>query len=227
MVKRERIWYILLVSFFLIAFFHSFVHIAVYGTGVFGLAEKGVSGFSIGKVDVGEELSAKYGVESVFSRYLVIFEWVVFLAIAVFLYSINRIRDQRDLGELKTAKEATNSKIRTDIDSFYEMLKEKKRLKFSVVASVFDVSLSVVETWAKTLESAELATVDYPRFGSPEVLIAENKSERLIISNKKESGTEKIKKELDDGKKGKAGKKSKKEVDDEKEKGQKEKQTQK
>ena len=63
----------------------------------------------------------------------------------------------------------------TDIDRLYEILKQKKRIRFSAVEKAFNVDEEVVKSWAETLELGGFAVVGYSRVGKPElVLTGEN-----------------------------------------------------
>ncbi|MCA9485473.1 MAG: hypothetical protein KC506_01360, partial [Nanoarchaeota archaeon] len=57
----------------------------------------------------------------------------------------------------------------TDIDKVYELLQEVRHIRIGNCAKLFEVKPAVVEDWAKTLESSDLAELAYPRIGGPEL----------------------------------------------------------
>jgi predicted ArsR family transcriptional regulator len=62
-------------------------------------------------------------------------------------------------------------KLGTDIDKLYEILKERKKISFKAISRAFKVSDETVRKWGTTLESGNLARVEYPSIGYPELVI--------------------------------------------------------
>lgn len=50
----------------------------------------------------------------------------------------------------------------TEVCKFYKMVNEKGKMSVSEAAKLLKVAEDVVEGWAKTLDSANLVTLDYP-----------------------------------------------------------------
>ncbi|MEM5800078.1 MAG: CBS domain-containing protein [Candidatus Aenigmatarchaeota archaeon] len=65
--------------------------------------------------------------------------------------------------------EKVPSMMETDIDRILAVIKEKKRVKFSELEKMFNVSKEVIEEWAKILEDHGLAEIFYPAIGEPEL----------------------------------------------------------
>mgnify|MGYP001571628672 CR=1 FL=1 len=58
----------------------------------------------------------------------------------------------------------------TELDSLYELLKEKKTLKISVISKLFKISNEKALEWAKILENHDLGEIEYPAFSEPELV---------------------------------------------------------
>lgn len=149
---------------------HSFFHVVVYGTGIPKLAENGLSGYSVGKLDLGEEFSSFYPFRADFSAIIVIIEWIFVISIIVFFYTRRITGMKVEFDDLMTSFHPENSGTKTDLDKLYELLKEKKRLRLSNVAKAFNVDKKVIENWAGALQAGKFITIEYPRFGEPELV---------------------------------------------------------
>jgi CBS domain-containing protein len=65
--------------------------------------------------------------------------------------------------------EKVPSMMETDIDKILAVIKERKRVKFSELEKMFEVSKETIEEWAKILEDHGLAEIFYPAIGEPEL----------------------------------------------------------
>ena len=63
----------------------------------------------------------------------------------------------------------TVMEMETDVDKILMVIKEKKKVKFSELAKMFNVSKQTIEEWAKILEDHGLAQIFYPTLGEPEL----------------------------------------------------------
>jgi len=61
--------------------------------------------------------------------------------------------------------------LETNIDKFYNLVKERQRINFYDAAREFRVDKEQIASWARILEDHKLAKVHYPVFGSPVILI--------------------------------------------------------
>jgi hypothetical protein len=63
--------------------------------------------------------------------------------------------------------------IETNLDRFYNTIKEKKTLSFIEAQKEFGKSREQIASWAKIIEEHNLAKVHYPIFGSPVIMFSE------------------------------------------------------
>ena len=155
----------LLISLVLV---HTTLHFAVYGTGIPGYGEKGVSGFVVGGIDL-----EAYPQLSPLSKKILIIEWTVLgLATLATLASflVEQIRSKKESEEIMQM--SAKGKSKTDLDLLYVALKEKKKLKISTVTKMFNVKDTTVIEWAKIFEASNLAMLNYPRIGEPEIILS-------------------------------------------------------
>lgn len=167
----------------LVVIVHLLAHFMVYGTGIPFLGEKGISGLSIGPLEVNEDelldfKSANPGFASL-SKYIILGEWGLLILLVVLTFAGDRINLKKEVMTLKEKEEYRKSENQTDLDTLYEILKEKKSLRLSTISKLFSIDKELVMQWIDTLESGNLASISYPRFGEPEVkLIEKGKNER-------------------------------------------------
>ncbi len=173
MRKGVKITLVCLVGVLVVALFHTALHVLAYGTGIPGFAESGIVGFSVGEFDIGESIENFYPTGSSFSMIFVFIEWVTVISLFTILYINQRIEERMEYAELSSRMKIKfdNHKARTELDDLYEILKEKKKVRISTIAKVFNVDKNVVLEWARTLEEGNLASVYYPRFGSPQIVL--------------------------------------------------------
>lgn len=101
-------------------------------------------------------------------------EWV--LVMAIFLKLI--IQNSMEIKEydLTITKEKAKKEItRTDLDTLYNLLKEKKKIPVKALTIFFKVDEIIIISWAKVLEEAGLITIHYPNFGHPILILNEEK----------------------------------------------------
>lgn len=152
------------------AILHTSAHFAVYGTGVSGYGESGVSGYAIGGKAI-DQIKQEYSRASIVSKIIIIGEW----SLLVLLIGISLVGDKirtkktRETLEINRSKDKSN----TDIDLLYEALKERKSIPISTISETFKISDQASLEWAKILEDAGLATIYYPRFGEAELKLKE------------------------------------------------------
>jgi len=177
--KRKVLMKVWLVLCFIVLI-HSSAHILIYGTGVSGFAERGVSGLSIGELNIGETLRMHYSQGSYFSQIILIFEWVFAIFFFIFLltkFFISLLTKQKVLMKENVfklqVKRNKDSLTETDIDNLYNLLREQKNLKLGTICSLFGVDKEVALSWGRTLEAARLIIIDYPSFGDPDFVYQE------------------------------------------------------
>lgn len=151
---------------------HTLVHIVVYGTGISGAAESGISGLSIGGFSLDKDLKPQYREYSRTSLFILAGEWAVLLLISLSAFVKHRQAMQEDMSKRFDIQKYKSS-TKTDLDILHDLLKEKKHLRISTIARIFNVKTEIALNWAKTLEAADIATLNYPRVGEPELTLNE------------------------------------------------------
>ncbi len=118
-----------------------------------------------------------------------IFLLVQFLALfAVLIYFIVKtrkaIKEREEIANMNIIKNPGRSK--TDLDTLYSILLEKKKIRVPTIAKAFKVSNDVAMEWCRILEIGELAIISYPGFiGEPSVKLSEKPKEGEEETTKK------------------------------------------
>lgn len=133
---------------------------------------KTISGFSI--ADFKEAYANVYPTSKVF----LYSQWIILFLIVLFVYLKNKgiLKRNREKSSIDLEKITKGSK--TDLDSLYNLLKEKKRVSIKVIAHLFEIEDDLAIDWARILEAGGLATVEYPGIGSPFVMLVEKEGEK-------------------------------------------------
>ncbi len=157
---------------FVVVGFHTLFHIVLYGTGISGIAELGISGLSIGKFSIDRDLRESSSNYSMLSIILLIGEWSILILLAISAMVGNKKEEQNNL-VTSSLVDKYRAKTKTDLDVLYDILKEKKKVKIMSIARIFNVKEDIALNWAKALEAANLAYINYPRVGEPELVLEE------------------------------------------------------
>ncbi len=173
MMQKKRLFGILISILIIITILHQTLQFAVFGTGISGFYETGISGLSVGKFRLGEELRKNSQTASPISKIVLIIEWSLLIAALIFIFVRNKITAKKEIEEVESPQKYKKSERSTEIDMLYSMLKEKKHLRLSTIAKVFNISKKVAMGWVKTLEYGNLVTINYPKFGDPEIILNE------------------------------------------------------
>ena len=171
MIKKGTARKLFFLAFVAVTILHTAVHfISIEGETV-GITKEGISGFSVGKIAISEEILKTYPIGASLSRLIVIGEWLFVILFGVLLY-LGVAKDfNKEISDLKEIKLSDNKNYTTDLDRLYEMLKLRKRIGFGAIAKVFDVNQDLVKEWSETLEGGGLASVEYPRIGGAELVL--------------------------------------------------------
>ena len=115
------------------------------------------------------------------STIVFLLQWVIILFIIIIIYAFHLKHKKEEAikincGEMKKKR----GKSSTDLDIFYQILKDKKRLKLGTISRTFKISKEKALEWAKILEDHELVIIEYPAFNDPEVTINEKTQEKKI-----------------------------------------------
>ena len=183
MEKRGAMRKIFLTVFFLVILLQTLFYFGIYGTGINSFAKTGISGFAIGKTNIFEELKTNYQNLSGTSKIVIMGEWLIIIFVFLFILIKGlvkgRVNIQKEIVGVAAIIKEPKQKPRTDLDVFYDTLKQKKSLRVSVAAKLFNISKEEAMTWGKILESGKFAEIHYPAVGDPKiVLIGGEKDEK-------------------------------------------------
>jgi hypothetical protein len=67
----------------------------------------------------------------------------------------------------KEVKEKQKLECITTIDSFYNFIKQKKKIPLKKITKEFKIDKKIAEEWANILKEHNLIDIDYPLFGGP------------------------------------------------------------
>lgn len=155
---------------------HATTHFIVYKTSIPLLETIGVSGLVIqnvsSDVNLESQLKEDYPKVSFISKIALIGEWSLLILLIVFSATKKRIHLKKEETSIRPIVNKDNSK--TDIDLLYDLLKREKNLRVSTAAKLLNVNKETVEAWGEILENGDLATLNYPRFGEPEITLTNN-----------------------------------------------------
>jgi preprotein translocase subunit SecG len=147
----------------------------IVDASIFLYSAKGnFTGYSVSEISLG--LSKSYGEVSLLSKAILLLQWVfmgLFLLIAFLRERQVLVKEQEIVEEKKPVGRAL-----TDLDILYTILKEKKRLKLSTIVKTFKVTSEVALNWCKILEAGNLAVIDYPGIGEPEIKYVEKPEDK-------------------------------------------------
>jgi uncharacterized membrane-anchored protein YitT (DUF2179 family) len=102
-----------------------------------------------------------------------IVQWVLILIILLIFYVkfLKKRRKEEKTTVIKVEREKGDGKAHTSLDELYSLLTKKKNLKISIIARSFDIDKDTALEWCKILEEHNLATIEYPAFSEPEVVL--------------------------------------------------------
>jgi hypothetical protein len=174
--------FLILIVFAII--FHSYYFI--YGASLPNV-NTNISGNSISE-DLLNNISSLNNKE----KLIIILEWSIILSI-LFIIIIKKAHAKLAMSkELSNVKKITHSselkssRSKTDIDLLYDLLIEKKRLKLQLIIKRFGVNKDIVMHWYEILEEGNLANIEYPTIGDPELVLKEEIKKEEIKNEKKD-----------------------------------------
>lgn len=139
------------------------------------------NGFSGMVVKEMPELPANIGISII--SFIVLWTILLIIAIRAYMYFLKSKKEEKvklNFNQLS----AKGGKSRTDLDIFYDLLKEKKKLNTGTISRVFKISKENALEWSRILENHALVNIDYPNFSDPEVKINEKETEEKTEENK-------------------------------------------
>ncbi len=126
---------------------------------------KGLTGFS-----VKDTFAKAYNETSITSKIFLIIQWVVLISFLAYSFVRDRQKVTIDDEISERIMQKYYRKNGTDLDVLYSILKDKKILRVSSVSKFFKIDEEVAMDWCKTLESGNLASIEYP-LGGPIIKI--------------------------------------------------------
>ena len=152
---------------FLILLFIAIGNIYIY----FSKMRISIMGFSVKNVGFGIFTGLK---TLDFSTIAFIVQWLLILIVVIFFYVKFLKHKKEEEGKksvINVERKKGTDKAETDLDTFYNLLKEKKHIKISDVSKIFKIDNEKALEWCKILENHELASIEYPAFSEPEIEI--------------------------------------------------------
>lgn len=132
-------------------------------------------------------------------RIFMISQWVLLLFILFYAAFRDRKIQRINNENIDLHIKRNPDKNKTDLDTLYEILKDKKELPISAVSKSFNVNKDIAMEWCKILESGELVSISYPGFSEPFVRINEKEIKNINIEKSSIlKDSLKIKKEIEE-----------------------------
>jgi len=163
-----------------------------------------LSGMFVKEINIGNinfNIPFEIPFEMNLSLLIFILQWLVLLLILIIAYRgflKHKKHEVLTVDYHEIRKKKTRSE--TDLDIFYDLLKNKKSLSTKTIAKLFGISKEKALEWGKILENHELAVIEYPTFNDPEIKIKEEKHEEEVKAEEaggKETGEKGKQKELE------------------------------
>jgi hypothetical protein len=148
------------------------VVILIINLFVFSLRLRGTQ---LSGMTIGDKIYESYNQISIPSKIFLGAQWLVLIIILMGVFiKDKRIRDknaEEDLEGIDINKMSGENS--TDLDTLYNILKEKKKLRVSSIAILFKVKKEVAMEWCKILESGSLISFEYISANEPVAKIIE------------------------------------------------------
>ena len=146
-----------------------------------------------------EKVIGFYEASSVDDKILFLVQFIVGIVVIVLIFlAIKRLRTKRAFSK-QSFMEKGVGRSRTDLDTLYEILKQKKEIGMADIEKVFKVDSDIAFGWAKILENGDLAVIDYPRFGKPVLRLVENYVEEGERKDREDKEVVKMKEQKSEG----------------------------
>jgi len=128
--------------------------------------EGGLTGFS-----VRDAVGNTFVELNITQRVVLLVQLSIFATIVIFLFvkSVGEKGIKKELGSRDVG--AGHKKYETDLDALNDLLKKKKKIHLSSIASAFKVSKETAMEWCRALEDAHLGSIEYPTLGEPYIKI--------------------------------------------------------
>jgi hypothetical protein len=150
----------------------NFVYI-IYKNG--GITQP-ITGFS-----VKETIFSGYSSLSFTTRIFMISEWTFLFLILIYAVYWDKRMQIKKSDSIDLHIQRNVDKNKTDLDTLYETIKEKKEIPLSAISKSFNITKDIAMEWCKILESGELVSLSYPGFSEPLVRINEKVAKNMEI----------------------------------------------
>jgi uncharacterized transporter YbjL len=194
--ESNLIYFTLFAIMIVIAVSHSMIHTFVFTEIPNNLTIGSISGNAITDNPLLISLKSKYSNLSLISKYTLAAEWLLILLITIIvIIKAETVFKKNKLKVNETTVIKKNGQ-KTDIDIYYDTLKEKKSFRIKEAAKLFGVDNNVAKKWSEILEEGKLAEINYPLFGGATICIKgykEKKDEKEKQKNKNKEKTNKKK----------------------------------
>lgn len=164
MVKEEKT---LFFRVFFVVVLILFVNIGMFVVK-YGNNGSGFTGFSVKST-----VFNTYSEMPFSSKLFLIGQWTLLILLLLFIvFRDNKLKKQSmEVISINVRKKPGAN--RTDLDTLYEILKQKKKLGISTISKAFNINKEIALEWGKILESGGLAIIDYPGFGEPVIMVVD------------------------------------------------------
>jgi hypothetical protein len=160
MERRKVVFAISFAVILITAIVHTSLHYSIF-----------VSNNSFAGYAITNEIKNSSPDSSSISFSLIGLEWLVLITMAIFALVRRKIEIGAGEVHLNIRRTIKDASSKTDLDIFYELIKEYGTIKLSSAASIFNVGEDKIAEWSRILENANLATVNYPQVGEPEIVL--------------------------------------------------------
>lgn len=161
---KVSIFTVVIILVAVIAVVHTLIQIHFFST-------EGISGFFFANstnINSGTNENPAY---QKFSVVFLIGEWLILGVLVAGNKIIKRKNSASEIKKIIAEKKTASSSAKTDLDVLYEILKHRKKLGISDIASAFNVTKDVAEEWCKMLEDSSLAEIEYSNIGEPVIKV--------------------------------------------------------
>lgn len=121
---------------------------------------KGFTGYA-----VSENITRIFTEMTLNTKLFLVGEWGLILVFLIGVFIRDILIRGKELSGIDIQK--ITGKSGTDLDTLYNILQEKKKLRISSIAKAFKINRETAMEWCKILESGNLASIDYPGVGEP------------------------------------------------------------
>ena len=171
-IKEVQPIFLKVFSIVIVVVLLNFVYI-IYKNG--GITQP-ITGFS-----VKDTIFSGYSSLSSTSRIFMISEWTFLFLMLIYAVYWDKSMQTKKGDSIDLHIQRNVDKNKTDLDTLYETIQEKKELPISTISKSFNITKDIAMEWCKILESGELVSLSYPGFSEPLVRINEKGVKNMEI----------------------------------------------